>query len=235
MGAKIDKRPVSVCLLSGGLDSCVTAAFAREAGCELAMLHVNYGQKTEARELKAFNEICDYFGVTDDRRLVVDIGYLKAIGGSALTDSRIEVPKGTVTGQGIPITYVPFRNAHLIAIATSWGEVIGARYLYIGATEVDFSGYPDCRRSFFDAMELAIEQGTRPETNIRIITPIIKMGKREVVKEGVRLGAPLELTWSCYENEEIACGRCESCILRLKGFKEAGIKDPIPYEEGIGG
>ena len=232
MKTKEKKRPLAICLLSGGLDSCVTAAFAKEAGCELAMLHINYGQKTEARELKAFNEICDYFGVAH-RRLIVDIGYLKTIGGSALTDSRIEVPKNTISTQGIPITYVPFRNAHLIAIATSWGEVIGARYIYIGATEVDYSGYPDCRRSFFDAMEQAIEQGTRPETKIEIITPIINMSKKEVVREGVRLGAPLDLTWSCYENETAACGRCESCILRLKGFKEAGIVDPITYEKGI--
>ena len=223
----MNKKKLAVCLLSGGLDSCVTAAIAREAGCDLAFLHVNYGQRTERRELRAFEEICQHFGVS--RRLVVDIGYLKSIGGSALTDRGIDVPKDTLESPGIPITYVPFRNAHLIAIATSWAEVIGASFIYIGATEVDYSGYPDCRRSFFDAMEKAIDQGTRPETSIRIITPIIGFGKRKVVEEGVRLGAPLELTWSCYENEDVACGRCESCLLRLKGFREAGVRDPIPY------
>ena len=226
-----NKKKLAVCLLSGGLDSCVTAAIAREAGCDLAFLHVNYGQRTERRELRAFDQICQHFGAV--HRLVVDIGYLKSIGGSALTDQGIDVPKDTLESPGIPITYVPFRNAHLIAIATSWAEVIGANFIYIGATEVDYSGYPDCRRSFFDAMEKAIDQGTRPETSIRIITPIIRFGKREVVEEGVRLGAPLELTWSCYENEDVACGRCESCLLRLKGFREAGVRDPIPYLKGM--
>ena len=221
------RKPLAVCLVSGGLDSCVTAALAREAGCELACLHISYGQRTERRELRAFEDICRHFGTS--RKLVVDIAYLRQIGGSALTDQNIEVPRDTLNAPGIPITYVPFRNAHLLAIATSWAEVMGANFIYIGATEVDYSGYPDCRRSFFDAMERAIDQGTRPETNIKIITPIIKMGKREVVEEGVRLKAPLELTWSCYENEDIACGRCESCLLRLKGFREAGLRDPVQY------
>ncbi len=221
------KRPLAVCLVSGGLDSCVTAAFAKEE-CEIAFIHVNYGQRTQQRELEAFNKIADYYNV--EKRLVVDIGYLKKIGGSALTDTSIDVPQDTISTSGIPITYVPFRNAHLIAIATSWAEVIGAQFIYIGATEVDFSGYPDCRRSFFDAMELAIREGTKPETDIKIMTPIINMGKKEVVEAGTRLGAPLELTWSCYKDEDLACGRCDSCLLRLKGFKEAGLKDPIPYK-----
>ena len=224
-----DQVPLAVCLVSGGMDSCVTAAIARKT-CRLAFLHVNYGQRTETRELEAFRKIADFYGV--EKRLTVDIGYLEAIGGSALTDPSIKVPENALSKEGIPVTYVPFRNAHLLAIAVSWGEVIGARYIYIGATEVDSSGYPDCRESFFKAMNSAIEMGTRPETHIEIVAPILRMSKKEVVMEGVRLGAPLELTWSCYQNEDRACGRCDSCILRLKGFREAGIQDPIPYAEG---
>ncbi len=220
------KRPLAVCLVSGGLDSCVAAAIASEQ-CRLAFLHVNYGQRTEKREEKAFKKIAEFYDVT--HLLNVSIEYLRKIGGSALTDHSIDVPKEALSGQGIPITYVPFRNTHLLAIAVSWGEVLGARYIYIGATEVDSSGYPDCRESYFKAFNKVIEEGTRPETKMEVVAPLVHMNKAEVVRTGVRLGAPLHLTWSCYENEDVACGKCDSCLLRLKGFREAGVVDPIPY------
>ncbi len=223
------KKPLAVCLVSGGLDSCVTAAMAAQ-DCELAFLHVNYGQRTQERELKAFEEIADFYHVS--RRLVADISYLGTIGGSALTDPDIEVPEGSIEARGIPITYVPFRNTHILAIAVSWGEVIGARYIYIGATEVDSSGYPDCRQSYFSAFNRLIREGTRPETTIEVVTPIITFDKGAVVEKGIELGAPLHLTWSCYQNSDLACGRCDSCLLRLKGFRSAGIADPIMYENG---
>ncbi len=216
----------AVCLVSGGLDSCVTAAIAAQS-YRLAFLHVNYGQRTERRELQAFEDIASFYGV--EKKLVADIGYLKSIGGSALTDTAIDVPKEGISQGRIPVTYVPFRNTHIIAIAVSWAEVIGASRIFIGATEVDGSGYPDCRNSYFQAYNRLIEEGTRPETEITIETPIIDMGKREVVLKGIELGAPLHLTWSCYEREDAACGMCESCLLRLKGFREAGLDDPLPY------
>ncbi len=221
-------KPLAICLVSGGLDSCVTAAIANET-CDLAFLHVNYGQRTEKRELRSFNDIADHYQV--EKRLVADIGYLGKIGGSSLTDSSIPVPENSLGTVSIPSTYVPFRNSHIISIGVSWGEVIGARYIYIGATEVDSSGYPDCRKSFYDAFNRVIEEGTRPETRIEIVAPIIDMDKEQVVRKGIELNAPLHLTWSCYKNEEIACGRCDSCLLRLKGFRQAGVRDPIPYED----
>lgn len=217
----------SICLVSGGLDSCVTAAIAASY-TEPAFLHVNYGQLTEARELEAFNAIAAHYAVKN--RLIVDMSYLKAIGGSALTDPLIEVPVNALSDKIIPITYVPFRNTHLISMAVSWAEVIGATAIFIGATEVDSSGYPDCRQEYFDAFNRLIELGTKPETSIRLVTPIINFSKADVVREGIRLEAPLHLTWSCYKNSQKACGRCDSCLLRLKGFDEAGQKDPIVYE-----
>lgn len=221
-------RPIAVCLVSGGLDSCVSAAIAAQE-CDLAFLHVNYGQRTEERELRAFGEIARFYNVT--RILTADLTYLSRIGGSALTDPTIEVPEDALDESGqIPVTYVPFRNTHIIAVAVSWAEVIGAERIYIGATEVDSSGYPDCRESYFKAYNRLIEEGTRPETKIEIVTPLLKMDKAQVVKTGLELGAPLHLTWSCYKNSELACGRCDSCLLRLRGFKRAGVKDPIPYE-----
>ncbi len=216
----------SVVLLSGGMDSTVTAAIAISGG-PCAFLHVSYGQRTEQRELKSFGDIADYYGVKE--RLNAAIGHLKSIGGSALTDKRIEVPNTGVQNAGVPVTYVPFRNAHLLCIAVSWAEVIGADKVYIGAVEEDSSGYPDCREAFFRAFEVAAELGTRPETGIRIITPIIHMRKPEIVKKGVELNAPFHLTWSCYRSTDAACGQCDSCRLRLKGFKEAGVVDPIRY------
>lgn len=230
----IVKTELAIVLVSGGMDSCVTAAVANEH-FRLALLHVNYGQRTEARELRAFNEIADFYRA--EKRLSVSLEHLKVIGGSALTDTSIPVPEtdllrtphSELRTQTIPTTYVPFRNAHLLSIATSWAEVIGATRIFIGAVEEDSSGYPDCREIFYQAFNRAIETGTKPETRIEIITPLIHMKKSEIVKRGTELKAPLHLTWSCYQSSENACGRCESCVLRLKGFREAGVKDPIPY------
>ena len=231
------QKDLAIVLVSGGMDSCVTAAMAAQS-FRLAFLHVNYGQRTEERELRAFNDLADHFHT--DARLVVSIEHLKVIGGSSLTDSSIPVPEpGTVSGHpgqllsapGIPSTYVPFRNAHLLAIAVSWAEVIGAKRIFIGAVEEDGSGYPDCREVFYNAFNRVIETGTRPETRIDIVTPLIHLKKSEIVKRGAALGAPFQLTWSCYQGSEKACGRCESCALRLKGFREAGATDPIPYVE----
>ncbi|MBW1670176.1 MAG: 7-cyano-7-deazaguanine synthase QueC [Deltaproteobacteria bacterium] len=218
--------PLGVCLVSGGLDSCVTAAIAARSCC-LAFLHVNYGQLTEERELMAFDAIADHYGVK--HRLKIDISYLKFMGGSALTDPTIPVPEESLGESGVPVTYVPFRNTHMLAMAVSWAEVLGAGYIYIGATEVDSSGYPDCRKSYFDAYKLLIKEGTRPETKIEIITPLIDYDKGMVVKEGLALKAPLHLTWSCYQNQDVACGKCDSCLLRIRGFAAAGVPDPIQY------
>ncbi len=218
---------LAVCLVSGGMDSCVTAAIAREENEEVAYLHVSYGQRTEQRERKAFEEIADYYNVT--RRLAVSIEHLARIGGSSLTDHNIPVTAASLAASGIPTSYVPFRNAHLLSIATSWAEVIGARYVYIGAVAEDSSGYPDCRSEFYDAFQRAIEIGTKPETKIEIKRPVIAMRKSEIVMRGKQLGAPFELTWSCYQESERACGRCDSCALRLRAFREASIADPIPY------
>ncbi len=220
-------KPIAVCLISGGLDSCVAAAVAAQR-YELAFLHINYGQRTETRELRAFQEIANFYKVK--YRLVADAPALKQIGGSALIDEALAIPEGKISTHGIPITYVPFRNSHFLAIAVSWGEVLAAKKIFIGASQVDFSGYPDCRATFFEAFNRVIKEGTRPETEIFIETPLINLSKAEIVKLGVELRAPLHLTWSCYQREDKACGRCESCLLRLKGFRQAGIKDPIPYE-----
>jgi 7-cyano-7-deazaguanine synthase len=209
------------------MDSCVTAAIARAENDELAFLHVSYGQRTEARERKAFNDIADFYGV--EKRLDVSIGYLAKIGGSSLTDENIEVSEANLESKEIPTSYVPFRNANMLAIATSWAEVIGANSIYVGAVAEDSSGYPDCRPEFYEAFEKTIEAGTKPETRIKIITPIIALRKSEIVKKGIELGAPLHLSWSCYRSEDLACGTCDSCALRLRGFREAGETDPIPY------
>ena len=215
-------------LVSGGMDSLVCAgiAMAESEGC--AFLHANYGQRTERRELESFYSIADFYRIK--QRLVVELDYLKSIGGSALTDRSIDVPPGQLDREEIPPTYVPFRNAHLLAIATSWAEVLGADRIYIGAVEEDSSGYPDCRESFYRAFERAIREGTRPTTYIRIETPLIHLKKAEIVRKGVELGVPFELSWSCYREGRIACGQCDSCLLRLRGFLEAGVEDPIPYE-----
>ena len=215
----------AVILVSGGMDSCVTAAMAKDDGYELCFLHLNYGQRTENRELKAFHNIADFYDVKD--RLVVDISHLAQIGGSCLTDHTIDVPTANLENEEIPISYVPFRNANILSVATSWAEVLGANALYIGAVEEDSSGYPDCRRSFYDAFEKTIEEGTKPDTHIKIITPLIQLSKKKIILAGHALNAPINLSWSCYESENIPCGECDSCALRARGFDQAGIADPI--------
>ncbi|MDY6863991.1 MAG: 7-cyano-7-deazaguanine synthase QueC [Thermodesulfobacteriota bacterium] len=221
-----EKRDLAVVLISGGMDSCTVAAIVNR-DYNMAFLHVKYGQRTEAKESKAFFDIAEFYKV--ERKFVVDISYLKAIGGSCLTDIEKEIPDAKLNGKDVPITYVPFRNTHLLAIAVSWAEVIGAGRIFIGAVEEDSSGYPDCRQIFFDAFNNLVKMGTRPQTFITVETPLIGMKKGEIVKKGIELGAPLHLTWSCYKENEYACGICDSCVLRLKGFKEAGIKDEIQY------
>src|SRR5712691_7699467 len=218
---------LAVCLVSGGLDSCVTAAIAARENSELAFLHVSYGQRTESRERRAFDQLADHYGVT--KRLAVSIEHLKKIGGSSLTDQSIPVTEADLAAREIPTSYVPFRNAHLLSIAASWAEAIGAQRIYIGAVADDSSGYPDCRPEFYEAFQRAIDAGTRPETRVQIVTPVIGMHKSEIVRRGLELCAPLELTWSCYQSQESACGRCDSCALRLRAFSDAGARDPILY------
>src|SRR5712692_11815733 len=218
---------LAFCLVSPGIYSRVTAAIAAEENPELAFLHVSYGQRTESRERRAFDDLADHYGVT--RRLVVSIEHLKTIGGSSLTDQSIPVTEANLASREIPTSYVPFRNAHLLSIAASWAEVIGAQRIYIGAVADDSSGYPDCRPEFYEAFQGAIDAGTKPETRVEIVTPVIHMRKAEIVLRGLELAAPLELTWSCYQAEDKACGRCDSCALRLRAFKDAGVADPIPY------
>jgi 7-cyano-7-deazaguanine synthase len=220
------KEHKAVILVSGGMDSLVTAAIAAEK-YDLAFLHMNYGQRTERRELKAFNDIADYYNV--QQRLAANIEYLAQIGGSSLTDEKIEVTKADLDYKGIPSSYVPFRNANILSIAVSWAEVIGASKIFIGAVEEDSSGYPDCREVFYNAFNKVIELGTKPETNISIETPIIQLKKFEIIKKGYELRAPFELSWSCYKNENKACGECDSCALRLRGFQIAGLNDPLEY------
>ena len=218
---------LAVCLVSGGMDSCVTAAIANDENDELAFLHVSYGQRTEARERQAFEDVADYYGVA--KRFAASIAHLRFIGGSSLTDPKVAVSEANLTASEIPTSYVPFRNAHLLSIATSWAEVIGAQRIYIGAVAEDSSGYPDCRPEFYQAFQSVIDVGTKPETDITIVTPVIDLRKSEIVKRGLELGAPLQLTWSCYQADELACGRCDSCALRLRAFREAGLTDPITY------
>ena len=251
----------SVVLVSGGMDSCVTAAIALDdlaagslglpPGGGAAFLHVSYGQRTAARERRAFDELADFYQIPT--RMVADIGYFNVIGGSALTDSQIEVPtrswdstlgsdpkltNETVAGgtaiSSIPITYVPFRNTHLLAIAVSWAEAIGAVRIYIGAVAEDSSGYPDCRPQYYQVFNELIRVGTRPETRLEVVTPVIHLRKFEIIERGRILGAPFHLTWSCYQNQDIACGQCDSCRLRLKAFDLAGMQDPVTYSAGAG-
>ncbi len=219
-------RDFVVVLLSGGMDSCVAVAMTRQ-DAELALLHVSYGQRTEDRERRAFRDIARHWGVT--RTLETRIDPLRVIGGSALTDPSRNAIDARRSGSPVPDTYVPFRNTHLLATAVSWAEVLGARHVVIGAVEEDSSGYPDCRASYYEAFNRLVREGTRPETRLQVVTPVIRMSKADIVRIGVRLQAPLHLTWSCYTETEVACGKCESCRLRLRGFAEAGVKDPLPY------
>jgi len=215
----------AIVLVSGGMDSCVTASIAKNDGMELYFLHINYGQRTEKRELQSFRDLCQFFSVKGD--LIIDMEYFKNIGGSCLTDKNIAVPKKNIQNNDIPISYVPFRNANILSAATSWAEIINAQYIYIGAVEEDSSGYPDCRKDFFNAFEKAISFGTKPETYIKIKTPLINLNKQQIVENGIKLKSPLELTWSCYENEDKPCQECDSCLLRERGFKNAREPDPI--------
>ena len=218
----------AIVLVSGGMDSCVTTAIASEENAELAMLHVSYGQRTEARERQAFTDIADFYTV--EKRLDVSIEYLAKIGGSSLTDDTIAVSEANLESRDIPTSYVPFRNANMLSIAVSWAEVIGASAIYIGAVAEDSSGYPDCRPEFYEAFQKTIETGTKPDTHIEIRTPIIHLTKAEIVKKGIKLDAPLHLTWSCYRSQDLACGTCDSCALRLRGFERARVTDPLTYK-----
>lgn len=221
----------AVVLMSGGMDSCVCAAWAARTFPEVAALHAGYGQRTEARERRAFREVAAALGI--ERTLEIDLSHLARIGGSSLTDPGLEVAEADLEATEIPSSYVPFRNAHFLCVGTSWAEVLGYDHLVIGAVEEDGSGYPDCRREFYDAFEAAIAAGTRPETRARIVTPLIALDKGAIVAAGHELGAPLGATWSCYQaNGEEACGRCDSCALRLRGFARAGREDPIRYAPG---
>jgi len=218
----------AVVLISGGMDSLVVAAYARSLGYEIAAMHVNYGQRTWQKELTAFRRICAHY--TIERRLEVDAAYLEHIGGSSLTDSSIPVEEADLQTGEIPSSYVPFRNASFLSMAVSWSEVIGAGRIFIGAVEEDSSGYPDCRKIFYDAFNQVIELGTKPETTIEIQTPLIELQKSEIVTKGVELDVPFIHSWSCYKSEGKACGVCDSCARRLRAFRQAGLDDPIDYE-----
>jgi 7-cyano-7-deazaguanine synthase len=220
---------LAVVSLSGGMDSCVTAAIAKAEGYELALLHADYGQLTQARERQAFQDIADFYEVRAARRLVIGFDTLKAIGGSALTDASIALPEGDPERAGVPVSYVPFRNAHLLATCVSWAEVLGASAIFVGFVEEDSSGYPDCREIFLKSFEQTANLGTKPETKLTFHAPLIHLRKADIVRKGRDLRAPLHLSWSCYQGELEACGHCDSCHLRLRGFKEAGFPDPIPY------
>lgn len=220
----------AIVLASGGLDSCVTVACAINDGYKVSLLHINYGQRTQKREDKAFDDIAAYYGIKN--KMTVDIDYLKRIGGSSLIDMSMKVEEDTIpTSNGsLPSTYVPFRNANMISIAVSWAEVIGAKKIYVGAVEEDSSGYPDCREIFYEKFNELLSVALADESDIQIVTPVIHLSKKDIVKKGIELKAPLHLTWSCYQNEDKACGVCESCKLRLNGFAQAGINDPIKYK-----
>src|SRR5215469_8092904 len=219
----------AVVLLSGGMDSCVCAALAVR-DYEAGALHVSYGQRTEERERQSFLAICQRLKIHD--RLLIRNEALRQIGGSALTDKSIDVPAAAVIGQNIPVTYVPFRNAHFLAVAVSWAEVLGAEKVYIGAVEPDNFGYPDCRPAYYRAFNEVVRAGTRDAT-IQVVAPLIAMRKAEIVRLGLELGAPFDLTWSCYQREDRACGVCDSCVLRQRAFQEAGVQDPVPYLEMV--
>lgn len=216
------------------MDSCVCAAEAVHAlgAGRVGLLHASYGQRTEKRERRAFEAIAEFYGIR--KTLIARLDYFRAIGGSALTDQAIAVPEHELNGSSgaIPVTYVPFRNAHFLSIGVSWAEAAGARRIYIGAVAEDSSGYPDCRPAYYQAFQELIRQGTKPETRIDIVTPVIHMRKSQIIRRGVELGAPLHLTWSCYQGEDAACGSCDSCLLRLKAFAEVRVKDPIVYRQG---
>ena len=226
-------RPQAVVLLSGGMDSCVTAAVARAEGYRLALLHSSYGQRTEARERLMFEQMADFYSALEHEevpRLVIEQRYLARIGGSSLTEAGIPVSPANLDASEIPTSYVPFRNAHFLAVAVSWAEVLGATRIYVGAVAADSSGYPDCRPEYYRAFQQVAQLGTRPETRLEIVAPLVLLHKHEIVKKGIELGAPLHLSWSCYQGSDKACGVCDSCALRLRAFEQAGVEDPILYE-----
>jgi 7-cyano-7-deazaguanine synthase len=222
-------RPCAVICLSGGMDSCVCATLAAR-DYDVYAVHFSYGQRTEARELRSAQEMARILGLRELMHLKIDL--FRRIGGSALTDPGIAVPDApaeeSTIGHEVPVTYVPFRNAHFLSAAVSWAEVLDAKTVFIGAVEQDSSGYPDCRPAYYDAFNQLIKMGTK-EGDIRVVTPLIQMRKSEIVRLGVELGAPFHVSWSCYSGEAAACGVCESCVLRLRAFREAGAVDPIPY------
>lgn len=223
-------KELAICLVSGGMDSLVCAAIANEAHEDLAFLHLNYGQKTEERELKCFHQIGDFYNVPKNMRKVVDVSFLKQIGGSSLTDDNIDVKKYKGDSDEIPDSYVPFRNTHIVSMAVSWAEVIGAKKIYIGAVHEDSSGYPDCRPSYYKALNALIKEGTK-DGDIEVVTPVIEMKKPEIIKKAIELKAPLASSYSCYARGDKACGVCDSCALRLRGFELAGVEDPIEYDQ----
>jgi len=222
------QKELAVVAVSGGLDSCITTAIASKE-YDLALVHINYGQKTESKELDSFHKIADFFEV--EKKMVIDFTHFLKIGGSSLTDKSMHVSMADLENTKIPTSYVPFRNANILSACVSWAEIINAKAIFIGAVHEDSSGYPDCRHEFFKSFEQTVNLGTKPETDIKIKTPIIDLNKREIIKLGLELKAPLELTWSCYSNENEACGICDSCGLRLRGFQNLGVVDPIPYKE----
>ena len=222
------KNDIAVVAVSGGLDSCITTAIANK-DYNLALVHINYGQRTESKELDSFHKIADFYDV--DRKLVIDFAHFQKIGGSSLTDKSIQISKADLHNTDVPTSYVPFRNANILSACVSWAENIGAKAIFIGAVHEDSSGYPDCRPEFFKSFEDTVNLGTKPETDIKIITPIISLDKFEIIKLGLELKAPLQFTWSCYSSEDEACGVCDSCALRLRGFQKLNVVDPIPYKE----
>ena len=217
----------AICILSGGMDSSLASYMAKNDGYEIIAVHFNYGQRTQDRELKAFRDICDDLKILE--KYEIDIPFFTQIGASALTDKTIDVPTGGIEA-GVPITYVPFRNGIFLSITAAIAEKEGATAMYIGVVQEDSSGYPDCTDQFIQDITKAINQGTKEETKIEIITPLVHLTKAQIVEEAIKLNVPLEHTWSCYKEEEVACGVCDSCRLRLNGFKIAGVKDPIPYK-----
>ncbi len=224
------KKDLAIVLVSGGMDSVAVAAIAKEKHSDLAFLHLGYGQKTAKKELECFNKVCDYYQIENQYRKIVDMNLLSQIGGSSLTDESIEVSKFEGDSDEIPSSYVPFRNTHILATAVSWAEIIGAKKIYIGANYEDSPGYPDCRPEYYMAFNDLIKKGTKAG-DISVETPIINLKKAQIIKTALDLEAPLELSWSCYARTDKACGVCDSCALRLRAFKELGLKDPIEYLE----
>ena len=222
-------RPLAVVLLSGGMDSLTAAGVALREGFDLAAIHFNYGQRTEKAELRAFQRISDRLGIPKDRRLVVHTNFFSQVGASALTAPEIAVPQAELDSAAIPVTYVPFRNAVLLSMAAGWAETLGARHVYYGAVSQDSSGYPDCRPAFVEAFNRLVREGTKPGSDIEVRAPLVDLSKAEIVKLALYLGLPLDLTWSCYSRNDVACGACDSCALRLRGFEQARVRDPLPY------